>query len=282
MARQQRPGPRRQDKTTRRAGTPGAQSFEGQADPQTETHHRNGQGAGSSVGAANLSRAGLAEMVGAFFLIYTGTATVVAATLGRETGGSPPDSLAIALAFGFVLAAMVGALGGISGAHLNPAVTIGLAVIGKFSWRAVPVYLGSQLLGAVLGALATWATFGGAARSQAKLGTPVPADGISDGRAFLVEVFITFLLVFVVIAVTSDRRAANATASVSIGFALVSAVLIGGPSTGGAVNPVRALGPEIVSGTFTSFWVYLLAPIVGGIVAAVTYDRVIARATTPT
>ena len=257
------------------------QSFEGQADPQTETDDGSGRGAGSSVGAANLSRAGLAEMIGTFFLIYTGTATAVAATLGKETGGSPPDSLAIALAFGFVLAAMVGALGGISGAHLNPAVTLGLAVIRKFSWRAVPVYLVFQLLGAVLGALATWATFGGAARSTAKLGTPVPADGISDGRAFLVEAFITFLLVFVIIAVTSDRRAANATASISIGFALVSAVLIGGPSTGGAVNPVRALGPEIVSGTFTSFWVYLLAPVVGGIVAAVTYDRVIGRATTP-
>ena len=259
-----------------------AGSFEGQADPQSDEQGGDAGAASTAVGAGNLSRAGLAEMVGTFFLIYTGTATAVAATLGKETGGSPPDSLAIALAFGFVLAAMVGALGSISGAHLNPAVTLGLAVIKKFSWRAVPVYVGFQLAGAVLGALATWATFGGAARSQAKLGAPAPTEGISDGRAFLIEAFITFLLVFVVIAVTSDRRAANATASVSIGFALVSAVLIGGPSTGGAVNPVRALGPELVSGTFTSFWVYLLAPVVGGIVAAVLYDRVIGRATTPT
>lgn len=274
--RQDRPGSRRQGKPSR--PKPADQSFEGQADPQTGGSEAGGRAA---VGAANLTRAGLAEMVGTFFLIYTGTATAVAATLGKETGGSPPDSLAIALAFGFVLAAMVGALGGISGAHLNPAVTIGLAAIRKFSWRAVPVYLAFQLAGAVLGALATWATFGGAARSTAKLGTPVPSEGISDGRAFLIEALITFLLVFVIIAVTSDRRAANATASISIGFALVSAVLIGGPSTGGAVNPVRALGPEIVSGTFTSFWVYLLAPVLGGIVAAFTYDRVIGRATTP-
>lgn len=176
---------------------------------------------------------------------------------------------------------MVAALGNISGAHLNPAVTLGLAVIGKFSWKAVPAYVAFQLLGAVLGALATWATFGGPARDVAKLGTPVPAKGISDGRAFLIEAFITFLLVFVIIAVTSDRRAANSTASISIGFALVSAVLIGGPSTGGAVNPVRALGPEIASGTFTSFWVYLTAPVVGGIIAALVYDRVIGRAVVP-
>jgi MIP family channel proteins len=255
-------------------------SFEGQADPTTAASGVD-RTPEAVVGIANLSRAGLAEMVGAFFLIYTGTATAVAATLGRNTGGQPPDSLAIALAFGFVLAALVGALGHISGAHLNPAVTLGLAVIGRFSWRAVPAYLGFQLLGAVLGALATWATFGGAARSQAKLGATVPAEGISDGRAFLVEGFITFLLVFVVIAVTSDRRASGATAALSIGLALVSAVLIGGPSTGGAVNPVRALGPELVSGTFTSFWVYLLAPVVGGIAAAFVYDRVIGRAVTP-
>ena len=278
--RQQRTGLTRQDRPT---GHPSAreESFEGQADPRTSPQQDQDRTSGADVDAVNLVRAGVAEMVGAFFLIYTGTATAVAATLGRETGGSPPDSLAIALAFGLVLAALVGALGNISGAHLNPAVTLGLAVIGKFSWKAVPAYLAFQLLGAVLGALATWATFGGPARSEAKLGSPVPADGISDGRAFLIEALITFLLVFVVVAVTSDRRAAGSTASVSIGFALVCAVLIGGPSTGGAVNPVRALGPEIVSGTFTSFWVYLLAPIIGGIAAAVLYDRVVGRATTP-
>ena len=280
MARRQNPSERTPRSRPDKPDNAG-QSFEREADPQTDSTGQSGDDPGAAVRAANLSRAGLAEMVGTFFLIYTGTATAVAASLGRETGGSPPDSLAIALAFGFVLAAMVGALGHISGAHFNPAVTIGLAVIRKFSWRAVPVYLGFQLAGAVLGALATWATFGGPARSQAKLGAPAPTEGISDGRAFLVEAFITFLLVFVVIAVTSDRRASGSTASVSIGFALVSAVLIGGPSTGGAVNPVRALGPELVSGTFTSFWVYLLAPVVGGIVAAVTYDRVIGRAVKP-
>lgn len=260
MARQQQGRPRRQ------------------SEPDPDRSAAEGQ---SGAGVANTSRAGLAEMVGTFFLIYAGTATAVAATLGQTTGGQPPDSLAIALAFGFVLASMVGALGHISGAHFNPAVTIGLASTGKFAWRYVPTYLGFQLLGAVLGALATWATFGRAARDDANLGATVPAEGVSDLRAFVVEFFITFLLVFVIIAVTSDRRASGVAASTSIGFALVSAVLIGGPSTGGAVNPVRALGPELVSGTFTGFWIYLLAPVLGGIVAAVVYDRVIAPGTVP-
>jgi len=86
----------------------------------------------------SMLRAGVAEMVGTFFLIYTGTATAGAAALGKSTAGTPPDSLAVALAFGFVLTALVGALGQVSGAHLNGAVTLGLAVTGKFSWRYVP------------------------------------------------------------------------------------------------------------------------------------------------
>ncbi len=240
----------------------------------------SGSDAAPPLSTTNLTRTGLAEMVGAFFLIYTGTATAVAANLGRQTAGAPPDSLAIALAFGFCLAAMVAALGGVSGAHLNPAVTVGLAVTGRFAWRAVPAYVGFQLVGAVLAALATWATFGGDARRLARLGAPAPTEGISDGRAFLVEAFITFLLVFVIIAVTSDPKAA-AVAPVAIGFALVSAVLIGGPITGGSVNPVRALGPEIVAAHFEAFWVYLLAPLLGGVAAALLYDRVIGRAVVP-
>ena len=106
--------------------------------------------------------------------------------------------------------------------------------------------------------------------------------GISDGRAFLIEAFITFLLVFVIISVATDKRVSAAVAAPAIGFALVAAVLIGGGSTGGAVNPDRALGPAIMSATFTSLWVYILAPLVGGIAAAVLYDQVIGRADAPT
>ncbi len=151
-------------------------------------------------------RAGLAEMVGTFFLIFTGTATAGAAALGKSTAGTPPDSLAVALAFGFVLTALVGGLGQVSGAHLNAAVTLGLAVTRKFPWRYVPSYLGFQLLGAVLGAGATWAAFGSVVRDKAHLGATVPAAGVGDVRAFLVEALITFLLVFVIVAVATDNR----------------------------------------------------------------------------
>jgi len=237
---------------------------------------------GHRLHPANMVRAGLAEMIGTLILVFTGTATAGAAALGKSTAGTPPDSLAVALAFGLVLVALVGALGQVSGAHLNAAVTLGLAVSGKFPWRYVPAYLLSQLVGAVLGAGATWAAFGSAVRDRAHLGATTPAAGVSDSRAFVVEAMITFVLVFVIVAVATDKRVPAAVAAPAIGFALIAAVLIGGGVTGGAVNPDRALGPAIMSGTYTSLWVYIVAPIVGGIVAAVLYDRVIGRASAPT
>lgn len=251
------------------------------AGPQDSPPKREGLH-GHKIGAPNMIRAGIAEAVGSFFLIYAGTATAAAGALGRSTAGSPPDSLAVALAFGLVLTALVGALGQVSGAHFNAAVTLGLAVIKKFPWSYVPAYLGFQLLGAVAGAAATWATLGSAARdSMVSLGATVPAEGISDGRAFVVEALITFLLVFVIVAVATDGRVPAAVAAPSIGFALVTAVLIGGGITGGAVNPDRALGPAIMSLNFDSLWLYILAPILGGIAAAVLYDQVVAKALAP-
>lgn len=237
---------------------------------------------GHRIGAPNMIRAGLAEAVGTFFLVYTGTATAVAATLGKPTGGAPPNSLAIALAFGLVLIALVGALGQVSGAHFNGAVTLGLAVTGKFPWSYVPAYLIFQLLGAIAGAGATWASFGNSAREVAKLGATVPAAGVGLGQVFVVEALITFLLVFVIIAVATDVRVPAAVAAPAIGFALVAAVLIGGGVSGGAVNPDRAVGPAIMSGTLTALWVYVLATVIGGIAAAVVHTYVMADTVAPT
>lgn len=110
----------------------------------------------------------------------------------------------------------------------------------------------------------------------------MPSAGVGEGRAFVVEALITFLLVFVVMVAATDSRVPAAVAAPSIGFALVAAVLIGGGITGGAVNPDRALGPAIISGTFTSLWVYLVAPVVGGVAAALLYSNVVSKAAAPT
>lgn len=235
---------------------------------------------GSNAGA-NMVRAATAEAVGAFFLTLIGTAVATAAVLGKNTAGPSYDSLAIALAFGLVLVAIVAALGQVSGAHVNPAVTVGLAVVGKFPWRYVPAYIVAQIVGSIVAALAVWGAYGQRAYSVAHLGAPSPVHGSTDLQGFLVEALIAFLLVFVVMAVATDPRVPAGSASLAIGFALAAGVLLGGPVSGGAGNPARALGPEIVSGTYPGVIIYILGPLVGGVVAAVLYDRFVAGASAP-
>src|ERR671912_499197 len=221
--------------------------------------------------------AALAELVGTFILVFGGTAVAVAAILSRPTAGGAYGSLAIALAFGLALAAVVAAIGHVSGAHVNPAVTLGMASTGQFPWKSVPAYLGAQLVGAVLGAVGTWIAFGGPGRSEAKLAATYPAQGVGDLQAFVLEILITFVLVFVVMAVATDSRAPAAIAPIAVGFALAVGVFIAGPVTGGAVNPVRALGPMLVAGDLTSVWLYILGPIIGGVLAALLYGRTMAQ-----
>jgi len=235
---------------------------------------------GLSAGS-NMARAATAEAVGTFLLVLVGTAVATAASLGKNTAGPAYDSLAIALSFGLVLVAIVAALGQVSGAHVNPAVTIGLAVVGKFPWRYVPAYVIAQIVGAIVAALAVWVAYGQQAYDKAHLGTPTPAHGASDLQVVLVEALIAFLLVFTVMAVATDKRAPAGIAPVSIGFALAAGVLLGGPVSGGAGNPARALGPEIVSGTYTAVALYIIGPLLGGVVAAVLYARVVSEASAP-
>jgi MIP family channel proteins len=221
--------------------------------------------------------AALAELVGTFILVFGGTAVAVGAILRLPTAGGAYGSLAVALAFGLALAAVVAAIGHVSGAHVNPAVTLGLASIGQFPWKSVPYYLGAQLVGAVLGAVGTWIAFGGPGRNEAKLAATYPAQGVGDLQAFLLEILITFILVFVVVSVATDSRAPAAIAPIAVGFALAVGVFIAGPVTGGAVNPVRALGPMLVAGDLTSAWLYILGPIVGGVLGAFVYEKTMAQ-----
>jgi MIP family channel proteins len=236
---------------------------------------------GSQIDASHMLGAAIAELVGTFILVFGGTAVAVAAILARPTAGAAYDSLAIALAFGLTLSAVVAAIGHVSGAHVNPAVTLGMAAAGKFPWKYTPIYLVAQLVGAVLAALATWLTFGGPGRSEAKLAATYPAQGVGDLQAFIVEILITFILVFVVMAVATDDRAPAAIAPIAVGFALAVGVFIAGPVTGGSVNPVRSLGPMIVAGDLTSVWLYILGPIIGGLLGALLYDRFMAQTEAP-
>jgi glycerol uptake facilitator-like aquaporin len=133
----------------------------------------------------------------------------------------------------------------------------------------------------VLAAFALWAAYGERARTEAALGATAPAQGVTNLQTFMIEVLIGFLLVFVVTAVATDPRVPAGSAALAIGFALTACVLVAGPVSGGAANPVRALGPMIIAGKFPSVLSYVLGPILGGIAGAVVYDKVIAPATTP-
>jgi MIP family channel proteins len=230
---------------------------------------------------ANIVRVAAAECVGTALLVMTIVGTVAAASLGKSISGAPFGSLAVPLAAGFSLTIGIAALGHISGAHFNPAVTFGLAVNRRFPWKWVPAYWGAQLSGSALGALAIWAMYGGAARSRADLGAPAPAGGVNTGQAVVAEAIGTFVLVLVVVAVATDARAARNAAAGSIGLALLAALLITGPVSGGGLNPARSFGPMLIANTYTSWWVYLLAPLAAGALAVAVYDRVLRAGAQP-
>ena len=232
---------------------------------------------GSRIGD-RVGRTALAEFIGTAILVFVGTSTAVASV---ATGQASYESLAVVLAFGLTLTALAAAFGHVSGCHLNPAVTLGLAVTRRFPWPAAGAYVLAQLAGGVAGAAATWAVFGRAARDEGLLGATVPLAGVSAGRAFLVEALVTFVLVLVVVSVATDDRAQAAIAPVAVGFALAAGIFVAGPLTGGAVNPARAFGPDLLAGQLSSLWIYLLAPTVGGVLAAVVYDRLLAAGEPP-
>jgi len=229
----------------------------------------------------NLARAVTAEVAGTFVLVLAITSTAVAAALSRPIAGTPYGSLAVPIAGGLALATTVASLGHISGAHLNPAVTLGLAVNRRFPWAYAPAYVIAQFAGATAAAAATWGLYGNEARSIARLGATAPPAGISAERILAAEAVVTFVLVLVVVAVATDSRVQRGIAAMAIGTALTVAILIAGPVSGAGVNPARAIGPMILAGQFTDWWVYLIAPLAAGAIAVALYDRILRAGSTP-
>ena len=223
----------------------------------------------------SLLRAAAAEALGTLVLVLAITATAVAATLARPIAGAPYGSLAVAAAGGLALAALAAALGPLSGAHLNPAVTLGLAASRRFPWTRVPAYTAAQFAGAIAAAAITWALYGAQARTVAGLGASSPASGVSAVRVLVAEAVVTFLLVLVITAVATDRRVPAGVAAVAIGAALAAAILISGPVSGAGINPARAIGPMILTGKSTDWWAYLAAPVVAGTLAVLTHDQLL-------
>ncbi|MBI4173895.1 MAG: MIP family channel protein, partial [Candidatus Aenigmarchaeota archaeon] len=208
----------------------------------------------------------LAEFVAAFALIFIGAGSVIASSL---PGG--PDIVGIALAHGLVLMCMVYAVGHISGAHVNPAVTIAMLATKNITRDKAIGYIISQLAGATFGGLLLAIIFSGIAPEAAHLGTPALGLGIGEFRAVLVEAVLTFFLVFVVFGTAVDKRAPAGLYGLAIGLVLAFDILAGGFLTGGAMNPARAFGPALASGYWAAQWVYWVGPIIGALAAAFAY-----------
>jgi MIP family channel proteins len=175
----------------------------------------------------------------------------------------------VALSFGLIIAVMVAAVGHISGAQFNPAVSIGLLAGGKQSVHDTLFYVLTQLVAAVAAAGVLQLLHGGYGVAK---GTPIPGPDISVMQTFVWEVILTFFLVFVVFGAAVDKRGPNVVAGAMIGLTVTVDILIGGPYTGASMNPARSFGPALIGRVWTAHWVYWVGPIVGGVLAGVIYN----------
>ena len=206
-------------------------------------------------------RAYAAEALGTYLLVFAGPGAVV---VDASSGGGV-SSLGIGLSFGLAVMVAIVTLGHISGAHINPAVTLAFACAWRFPWRHVPAYVIAQLTGAVLAGISLHVLFG----NEADLGSTIPSG--SAAQALGLEVIITCFLMLVIAAVATDHRVVPGVAPAAIGGYVALAAIFAGPIAGASMNPARSFGPAIVSGTWTSHWVYWAGPIVGALLGALIY-----------
>jgi MIP family channel proteins len=219
-----------------------------------------------------LPRRAAAEGLGVFALVFAGCGAVIA---DERTGGAL-GTVGIALVFGLVVMAMIYATGHLSGAHLNPAVTVAFTLTRHFPPRDAAAYVVAQATGGIAAALLLLAAW---PDQPAQLGATVPSVGVET--ALLYEVVLTAFLMFVIIAVATDTRAVGAAAALAIGGTVALDALFGGPITGASMNPARSLGPALASGTWTDFWIYLAGPFAGAAAGAFAYQLIRAPETPP-
>lgn len=202
-----------------------------------------------------------AELVGTYALVTAGCGAIMTnASTGELT------HVGVAITFGLIILVMIAAVGHISGAHFNPAVTVAFALTRHFPWHDVVFYAAGQVIGAILGALTLRLLFG----DVATLGATIPSG--TPLQSFGLEILLTAVLMFVIISVATDNRAVGSPAAIAIGFTVMLDALWGGPISGASMNPARSLGPALVAGVWDDQWIYWLAPIVGACLGATLYQ----------
>lgn len=220
-----------------------------------------------------LARRAATEALAAFALVFAGCGAIVANTVYADTLGA----VGVSLVFGLIVMVMVYATGHLSGAHINPAVTVAFTLARHFPAREAAAYIAAQVTGALAAALVLLAIW---PDQPAQLGATIPTVGA--GSAFVYETILTAFLMFVIVAVATDTRAVGAAAAIAIGGTVGLDALFGGPVTGASMNPARSLGPALASGELTDLWIYLTAPFLGAALGALAYQLVRGHAQTTT
>ena len=199
----------------------------------------------------------LAEFVGTFALVFAGTGAIVI----NDTSGGVIGHVGIAMTFGLVVLAMIHTFGDVSGAHLNPAVSVAFAVAGRFSFREMSGYVAAQIGGAFAASLLLAFLF----PLHETLGSTLPSGALS--QSFILEVVLTAILMLTILSVSTGAKEKGITAGIVIGSVVGLEALFAGPICGASMNPARSLAPALVSGSTDSLWIYLLAPLCGALLA---------------
>ena len=203
----------------------------------------------------------IAEMIGTFALVFCGTGAIII----NEISNGEITHLGIAMTFGLIVLAMIYALGDVSGAHFNPAVTIGFMVAKRMNLKETTFYIIAQVIGALIASITLKILF---PQNQA-LGATFPSG--SNMQSFLLEIILTFFLFFVIISVSTGAKEKGISAGIAIGATVGLEAMFAGKISGASMNPARSLAPAIVSGNIHSLWIYLIAPVIGAILAVYAF-----------
>jgi MIP family channel proteins len=213
-----------------------------------------------------VARALVAELIGTFALVFAGAGAIMVDAKTHALG-----HVGVAITFGLVIMVMIYAVGHISGAHFNPAVSFAFALTRHFPWPRVAAYWVAQVTGALIAAAILRASLG----NIAHVGATLPAG--SQAQSFLWEMVLTFFLMFVILSVATDTRAVGEAAAIAIGGTVGLDAMFGGPISGASMNPARSIGPALVSGDLHALWLYIVAPLIGAALGALTYQFVRAQ-----
>lgn len=201
----------------------------------------------------------IAEAIGTFAMVFCGCGAM---TINEITGGAI-SHVGIAITWGLIVMTMIYAFGEISGAHFNPAVTIGFAFAKKFDWSKVPKYIFAQAVGAIFAALLLWFLF---PESQF-LGETVPSEGFPAYKAAILEFLLTFFLMVVIINVSTGSKEIGTMAAIAVGGVILLEAMFAGPMTKASMNPIRSIAPALFTGNYQHLWLYVVAPIAGALAA---------------